>query len=79
MTHDDIIDLLSYAAAFDRRTVGKFDVLAWYDLIGDLPKDLALQAARDHYREQPGVWLEPGHIVAGVEAIVALIVGSPDK
>jgi hypothetical protein len=66
---EDIIDLLCVIAAVDRRTIGEADVLVWHELIGDLPKDLALQAIKDHFREQPGVWLEPGHIVAGVRAI----------
>ena len=43
-------------------TVGHADVDVWRAVIGDIPKDLALQAVRDHLREQPGVWLEPGHV-----------------
>ena len=69
MSPEDIIDLLCVIAAVDRRTIGEADVAVWHELIGDLPKDLALQAIKDHFREQPGVWLEPGHIVAGVRAI----------
>jgi hypothetical protein len=69
VTPDDIIDILSIAAAVDRRTVGESDVILWHELIGDLPKDLAQQAVIGHLREQPGVWLEPGHVVAGVRVI----------
>lgn len=69
MTPDDVIDVLSAVAAVDRRTVGEADVIMWHQIIGHLPKDLALQAVVDHFREHPGVWLEPGHIVAGVRAI----------
>lgn len=69
MTPDDVIDVLSAVAAVDRRTVGEADVLMWQQILGNLPKDLALRAIVDHFREQPGVWLEPGHIVAGVRAI----------
>ncbi len=53
----------------DRRTVGEGDVAIWHEIIGKLPKDLARQAVIDHAREQPGVWLEPGHIHQRVRAI----------
>jgi hypothetical protein len=62
MNRDDVIDVLTAVAAADRRTVGHADVDVWQAVIGDLPKDPALQAVRDHLREQPGVWLEPGHV-----------------
>jgi hypothetical protein len=69
MTPEDVIDLLTAVAVVDRRTVGESDIHLWHEILGDIPKDLALQAVIDHRREQPGVWLEPGHIVAGVRAI----------
>jgi hypothetical protein len=69
MTPEDVIDVLTAVQAGDRRTVGKADVIFWTQIIGDLPKDLALQAVVDHFRECPGEWLQPGHIVAGVRAI----------
>jgi hypothetical protein len=62
MTRDDVIDVLTAVAAADRRTVGHSDVDVWQAVIGDLPRDFALRAVRDHLREQPGVWLEPGHV-----------------
>ena len=62
MNRDDVIDVLTAVVAADRRTVGHADVDIWRAVIGDIPKDLALQAVRDHLREQPGVWLEPGHV-----------------
>ena len=69
MTPEDVIDILTAIAVTDRRTVSGNEVTMWHKIIGDLPKDLALQAVVDHFRERPGVWLEPGHIVAGVRAI----------
>ena len=69
MTPEDTIDVLSAITAIDRRTVGENDVIVWHRIIGDLPKDLALQAVLNHARDCPGVWLEPGHVVAGVRAI----------
>jgi hypothetical protein len=69
MSTEDIIDLLSLVAAADHRTVGENDVILWREILKDTPKDLAMQAILDHIREHPGVWLEPGHVVAGVRAI----------
>ena len=69
MNREDIIDVLTAITAVDRRTVGQADVIVWHDIIGDLPKDLALQAVRDHARECPDVWLQPGHIYQRVRAI----------
>lgn len=51
MTPDQTVDLLTACAAFDRRTVGKSDVVAWHAITGDLPFDLAQEAVFAHYRE----------------------------
>jgi hypothetical protein len=69
MTRDDVIDVLSVVAAATRRTVGEMDADIWQAIIGELPKDLALQAVRDHLRDQPSVWLEPGHVYQRARAI----------
>src|ERR1700752_1667575 len=69
MNRDKVIDVLTVVAATDRRTVGEADVTMWTAVMGHLPKDLALQAVVDHFREKPGVWLEPGHVVAAARAI----------
>ena len=36
MNHQEIGRLLAYIAAFDKRTVGAADVLAWHDVLSDL-------------------------------------------
>lgn len=69
MNRDEMVDVLTAIAVGDRRTVGRTDVDFWWTVIGDLPKDLALRAVREHFRERPGVWLEPGHIMERVRAI----------
>lgn len=69
MNRNDVIDVLTAVSAADRRTLGQADVDVWEAVIGDLPKDLALRAVRDHLREKPGIWLEPGHIYERVRAI----------
>jgi hypothetical protein len=69
VNRDDIVDLLSTIAVGDRRTVGQTDVEFWYQILSDQPKDLAMEAVVDHFRESPGVWLEPGHIATRVRAM----------
>jgi hypothetical protein len=69
MNRNDVIDVLSVVAAATRRSVGESDVAIWEPVIGSLPKDLALQAVRDHIRDSPGVWLEPGHVYQRARAI----------
>lgn len=69
MNRDDVIDLLTVITAGDHRTVGDSDITFWLEIVGDLQKDLAMQAVRDHFRTKPGVWLEPGHIVARAREI----------
>lgn len=62
MNRNDVVDVLSVVAAATRRTVGEVDVEIWQGIIGPLAKDVALEAVRDHLRDKPGVWLEPGHV-----------------
>lgn len=69
MNRNDVIDVLTAVAAADRRTVGETDVDVWQAVIGDLPRTLALTAVRDHLRDSPGVWLEPGHVYGRVKAM----------
>lgn len=70
MNRDDVIDVLTAVTAADRRTVGESDIDVWQAIIGDLHRDLALRAVRDHFRDQPGVWIEPGHVYQRVRAYV---------
>ena len=70
MTRNELIDVLSVIAAATRRTVGETDVEIWGSVIGHLDKDLALEAVAMHIREKPGVWLEPGHVVANARGIL---------
>jgi len=66
MTADDIGRVLAKAAAFDRRTVGEGDILAWFDAIGDVDPEDALEAVTAHYR-QTDAWLMPAHVLRHVE------------
>ncbi|WP_333758449.1 hypothetical protein [Streptomyces sp. ISBFB 2968] len=51
MTLAETADLLSIAAAIDKRTIGESDVRAWQLVLDDIPFDAARKALRDHYRE----------------------------
>jgi hypothetical protein len=62
MNRDDIIDVLTAVSAGTGREIGEVDVQLWQSVIGAIPKDFALSAVFAHFRDRPGVWLEPGHI-----------------
>lgn len=51
MTLAEAADLLSIAAAVDKRTLGESDVRAWQMVLDDIPLDAAKEALRAHYRE----------------------------
>jgi hypothetical protein len=62
-------ELLGFAAAFDNRTAGDADIIAWLEAIGDLPFDDARAAVAAHYRNDPDKRLMPAHVLQGVKAI----------
>lgn len=62
MNRQDVIRLLTYAAACDARTVAEEDLYAWYDILAPLDFSDCLAAARKHYRAAPDVRLKPGHL-----------------
>ncbi len=51
MTPEDVIDVLAKAAAFDQRTVGQADVLAWHEILHRVDRVDALSAVTRHYAE----------------------------
>ncbi len=51
MTPEDVIDVLSFASAYDGRTVGQVDVLAWHKVVGRWDRDEALEAVARHFTE----------------------------
>lgn len=53
--------ILAWAAAFDRRTIGEADVLAWCEALDGVSVDDALAAVTEHYRSSTG-WLMPAHV-----------------
>ncbi len=70
MTPEQVIDLLSTAAAFDRRTVGDADVIAWHSAIGELDFADAQAAVVRHY-QQTRDFVMPSDVRALVKLIRA--------
>jgi len=68
MTLEETIDLLTVAAAFDRRTVGEGDAVAWHAALGDLDFADSRAAVVGHYRDRRD-WIMPSDIRARVKAI----------
>ncbi|WP_213452870.1 hypothetical protein [Rhizomonospora bruguierae] len=54
--------VLAKAAAFDRRTVGDADILAWHEILADVAVDDALAAVAAHYRDTRD-WLMPSDVI----------------
>jgi hypothetical protein len=61
MTPGDAARVLAACALYDNRTVGHADAAAWYQTIGDLPVDDALEAVARHYRESTERMM-PAHV-----------------
>lgn len=68
MNRAQVAELLAYVAAFDRRTIGDADVLAWHEVLGDLDPDDAHTTARAWYTANHGM-IAPADIRAGVRSI----------
>ncbi|MEV6073985.1 hypothetical protein AB0L80_02540 [Streptomyces sp. NPDC052069] len=62
MTPADAAELLTLAAAFDRRTVGESDARAWAAALNAMPLDAdAREAVARHYADTDA-WLTPAHV-----------------
>lgn len=70
MTQSEAAQLLAVAAAFDRRTVGEPDAVAWADALADVNPGDALEAVRRHYRDSTD-YLMPVHVRRLVKEIRA--------
>lgn len=66
----EVAQVLAKAAAFDRRTVGEADVMAWWEAINDLDVADALVAVTRWYRDRPD-WLMPSHLREAVRLVEA--------
>jgi hypothetical protein len=61
MTPGDAARVLAACALYDNRTVGRADAAAWFQTIGDLPVEDALEAVARHYRESTDRMM-PAHV-----------------
>lgn len=66
----DTAKVLAKAAAFDQRTVGEADVLAWHETVSDLDVDDALAAVSRWYRDRSDR-LMPAHLREAVRLVRA--------
>jgi len=51
VTLEEVIDLLTLAAAFDRRNIGETDSIAWHAALGDMAFADAQAAVIGHYQD----------------------------
>lgn len=65
MNVQEVAKVLTKIQAIDNRQVDELVLAAWVELIGNLEFSDALEGVNLHRLEKPGVWLEPGHVVAG--------------
>lgn len=68
MSTDEVIDLLTLMASYDRRKVGEADVAAWYAAMGDLAFSDSRDAVIAHYRDSTE-WIMPAHVRRRVAAV----------
>ena len=63
MTPEETARVLAKCAAFDRRTVGRADVLAWHEVLGGLDVGDALAAVTRGYATNRD-WIMPSDVVS---------------
>ncbi|GAA0960279.1 hypothetical protein [Frigoribacterium faeni] len=63
MNHMETEALLIQVAAIDSRTVSDLTVAAWQAVLADMSYADAEQAHIAHRRNNPGIYLEPGHLI----------------
>jgi len=65
VTIDELKQVVAKIQLGDNRQVDRLVLEYWWELIGGLDFEDAKQAVNFHRLEQPGKWLEPGHVFAG--------------
>ena len=68
MTPGDAAKILAKAAVYDRREIGKTEILAWAEALQGIELDEALKAVTNHYATSTK-WLMPAHIREGVKTL----------
>lgn len=68
MNRSETAQLLTKIAAFDRRTIGEADVLAWHEILEPFPLADCLDAVRAYFSETRE-WCMPSDVVQRVQAV----------
>lgn len=68
MNNVEAARLLAFITAIDNRTPSEAAIPVWADLLNDVSFYDAMDAVKEHTRTQPGVFLEPGHVLRLVRA-----------
>lgn len=63
MKLEDAGYVLAVAAAYDNRPPSEAMATTWAFDLGDITRDDAVEAVREHYRAHPDTWIKPGHVV----------------
>lgn len=53
--------VLAKCASYDRRKIGDADVIAWFQVLGDLPYNDCIAAVVAHYTDSTD-WIMPAHV-----------------
>jgi hypothetical protein len=78
VTPSEAAELLSFAATFDRRTIGLTDALAWSEVLHDITLPNAKAAVLAHYSDKTS-WVMPADIRQGVKRVrQAALASQPD-
>lgn len=64
MNRVEVSKLLTRASAIDNRIVTEETVAAWWELLGMVEYDLAVEAVNEHFRKSTD-YLLPAHIIQG--------------
>lgn len=70
MNLPETANLLTAMAAFDRRTIGEADVIAWQAVLPDAAFEDCLEAVKQHYAEETE-WMMPAHVRRAVRDMVS--------
>lgn len=68
MMASEVAELLGRIAAYDRRTLGEADVLAWHEVLRDIAYDDALAAVVEHFKISRE-WLMPVDVRMGAKRL----------
>lgn len=69
MNREQCAQVLAKIQLGDNRQVDQLVLDEWFHTIGHLSFQDSIEAVREHRLTRPGVWIEPGHVAAGVKAI----------